>query len=65
MPNDIWTTGDEIRFLKEALPKEITRVQFLQNYKEALNHRINWDVIDKKRLLRVLNNEINKECKGV
>ena len=67
MPTDsgVWETGDEIRFLKQATPSGMTKLEFLQNYKEGLCERNNWGLIDKKKLFRELNKQIQQETKGV
>ena len=54
----IWTTGDEISFFKRTTPKEVSKLQFLKNYKEALSHRTYWGIIDKQKVLKELNKEI-------
>jgi len=62
-PNE-WTTGDEIKFIKETVPKEVSRLEFLNNYKEALCSREKWDAISKTKVIKCIESEINKEIKG-
>jgi hypothetical protein len=56
--NSVWSTADEIRFFKDAHPLGVSKLKFLQNYKEALCERTNWDDIDKKKLMKELNKSI-------
>jgi hypothetical protein len=58
-----WTTANEIQFFKKVIPKEISKLQFLINYKEALRHRIYWGTIEKRKVLAELNKEI-KQLQG-
>ena len=53
-----WTTADEIRFFKQTRPTGVTRIEFLKNYKEALCNRTIWDKIDKNKVIKELNKEI-------
>ena len=57
--NCIWSTADELRFLKDIQPKEISKLQFLKNYKEALCNRTQWDMLNKKKIMK----EVNKSIK--
>ena len=56
-----WGTTDEIRFIKTTNPKGISRLQFLLNYKEALQCRTNLGDMKKGSVIKALNAEINHE----
>jgi hypothetical protein len=58
-----WTTRNEIAFFKKVIPKEVSKLQFLKNYKESLSHRTYWGTIKKQKVLSELNKEI-KSLKG-
>jgi len=60
----IWSTGDEISFIRDMQPKGISKLEFLQNYKEGLCTRVNWDTISKVKVMKFIETEINKE-KGI
>jgi len=64
IPNDVWSTGDEIRFLLSIEPKETSKLEFLKNYKEAALNRVDWGDIKKEEVLKVVNQEIYQLQKG-
>lgn len=60
-----WSTANEIRFLRMAVPPfGLTRLEFLQNYKDAMALRENWDTMDKEEIEEKLNKEIEKEMEN-
>ena len=59
--NRVWATNDEIRFFQRTTVKGMSKLEFLQNYKEGLCKRQNWQGFDKKRLFTELEKEITKE----
>ena len=59
--NKSWATADEIRFFQRSQIKGLSKLEFLQNYKEGIRHRKIWGSINKNKLMQALNKEITKE----
>ena len=62
---EYWSTHDEIKFIKRTTPPlGLTRLKFLQNYKEGIQKRVDWDILNKEEIEVVLNQEIEKELEN-
>ena len=68
-----WSTADEQAWIKDlgrgihspvSLPAfGVKRYKFLQNYLTALKRRTEWDKLERGKLIRFLNSEIEKEAR--
>lgn len=55
-----WGTTSEIDFLRNCELKSISRLEFLQNYKEGMKLRSNWGNIDPNVIQNVVDYEIKQ-----
>jgi len=68
-----WSTADEKAWIKDlgrgihsfvSLPAfEIKRSKFLENYLLVLERRVTWDKLERGKLIKFLNSEIEKETR--
>ena len=68
-----WSTADEQAWIKDlgrgihslvSLPAfGVKRYKFLENYRLALERRVTWDKLERGKLIRFLNSEIEKETR--